>query len=257
MLNLRTQNRIIMFLSLFSFYIAVFFFSLMLFKSKNIWSVSGCAEKLFFGINFSILSVFSILFYSFSASIFIHFRFAKTECFELIFFAVFLFALLFEGFRLAFLAFDLWKAQFFAAELITRVVIFSKLLTSLSLFCCVIAPHFDYGTRALKSVFILIALSFCFAAILPVNTLRVLPTFENALSSFLFPVLWIFITGLSTFILFFFERNRKIPLYFCLLSLGYILLCISVNPFTFSFGTVFLFVGTFLYLNALHFKYLW
>lgn len=257
MISLRIRNKLMDFLVFFAFSALTFFFFLTIFSHKNLDLASKSAKANFFSVNFSIFSIFSLLIYSLVSSIFIRFRFKKTECFELIFFAVFLFAVLFEGARLWFAAFALWRGKYLSAEAVSRVVIFSKSLASLSLFSCVAASHLESSHKTVKAILALFSLSFCFSSVLPVNTLRSLPTFENAPFSVFLPIAWIFVICFACFSLFLFEKNRKIFVFFCVLCFGYLLLCCSSNWILFLAGTLFLYGGTFFYLNELHFKYLW
>lgn len=210
----------------------------------------------------SLISIFVLLAYVSFAAIYFVVSFEKTQSTEIIFFSLFLVACLCEGIRIFIPIFDLWESHSYIAIIIGRIEIFGRMLAPLSLLAVAIASGTEQRQDVERNIAIIVIISVTIVRFLPIDSMHIslqclVPWGKNSFFSTT-RLLIIVAADISQIInARLLDRDLTSIVGFVILSIGYLITCITFSFFTLILGTILLSVGSVIYLRGLHKQYLW
>lgn len=269
---IKIRNRILLALEMISITILVlmaFFTGLQIYNQQitfpQLQETSSIFSKFFFlspNVYAIISSVLILLIYVTFSLFYITVHFEKTQSSEIIYFALFLVSLLFEFARLFIPFLNLWSSCSQIVTILSRIVLFGRTLAPLSLLFIAIQNLPEQRQNVERNLTILIVGSAIFSTLLPINTQKMTLN-AHLLFGFQYQIYysWLvftIITFVSLIQTDYSENTKsKMPLGFILLAFGYKILFNTTRLFLVVLGTIFLLVGTAIFLKELHKKYLW
>lgn len=209
----------------------------------------------------AVISIFIFMLYVSTITICFVILFEKTHSTEIIFFSMFLIACLFESFRILIPFMNLWNSFSLIATISGRAVIFGRMLAPISLLASVVASSSEQRQNVERNIAILVILSLISTWFLPLDSTHPSVTCIFPCGSIVFSSVRVLIIAtvatsqiLNTIS---FGMGMQYAVSLIVLSVGYLVLCITFSIFTLVFGTLLLSSGSALYLKNLHAQYLW
>lgn len=206
-----------------------------------------------------IFPIFSLL-----GLLYILFAFEKTQTIEITFFASCVFALSLETLRLLIPLFQLWIHGSFYTVTISRFVFFSRIFTILALLSSALFATGNTIQQIGPSIFLLSFFSFSLANAIPLSlgnmgsNFLVVSGYKEMLRIFFGLIGMLSVVSYAIL-----GETKKIPEYtrsslgLLLFLPGYSLLSTCDSWLFFTGGSIFLFLGAWLYLKPMHQYYLW
>ena len=192
----------------------------------------------------------------------IYHSFEKTQAPDIAFFLIFLAACLFDATRFVIPVFQISGTYSKLLLKVRNIHLFARLLAPLALLGNTIMSTDDFRQHTDRNCLIIIIVALFFSEMIPLNTAVILPNFcisygyVKAIRGF--SLLVCIVSAISLF-----NTNRKneykqiMTIGFILLCIGYTLIFYCYNILSLAAGTLFLGIGTYLYLNEVHKHYLW
>lgn len=209
-----------------------------------------------------IIALIVNLVYVCTTTLFIYRGFAKTQAPDISFFLLFLIACLVDTSRFFIPLFHISNtfSQFFIE--IGNLNVFARILAPLALFGVTFLSREEYRLNVDRNCLILIVTALFFAYFIPSNTSVILPNFCISYGYKKFLQLFSFLICIINFItLFVVNRNKEykqlMTIGFIFLSVGYSIMFYCYNIIGLIFGTIFLSLGSFIFLREIHNHYLW
>lgn len=257
-----------MFISLLSFVGYAIFFGVKLYNSSLALplNIPSSYLKGFFltdcNIYAVVISLFLLLIYVFIFLVCINVEFEKTQSTEIIYFVLFLFSAFMEHHRLLTPFLNLWENVSILEIFITKTLIFARTAAALSLLFSVIYSTSENRQYTERTIIGILVFSLFVAKITPVNTNVILPigAFRISFGKMIYIMLLIvFIVAIISLAIKTAQTHidSKLLTGFTLLIIGYFIMIQSFCILTLALGSILLFLGTYIYLKALHKQYLW
>lgn len=238
-------------------------------KSNSFIAPYNSQQKVFLGFTASkytfltsLISIFVLLVYVSFTAIYFVISFEKTQSTEIIFFSLFLVACLCESIRILIPILDLWDSTSYISLIIGKIEIFGRTLAPLSLLAVAIASGTEQRQDVERNIAIIVITSVTIVRFLPIDSMHIslqclVPWSRNSFFSVmrLFIILAADISQIINAELL--DRDFTSIIGFIILSLGYLITCITFSFFTLILGTILLSVGSVIYLRGLHKQYLW
>lgn len=234
------------------------------FSLPEVYLTNQTSSNFLFGYNpyVVILSILFELFYAVLVLFLVRRNFFKTQSSIVLFFITYLTGCVFDSFRILIPLFHISGTFSQALLIIGDTSLFGRLLSTFSLMMIALFTLDDQPVQTDRNLLLLIVFSLFVAAIIPMNTAKILPTFNVSYGySHIVFILIIIVEVLSVFTVFITnyrnESSQLQTLGFALLIAGYMLLIYTTNLFMLIIAYILLGVGTGIYMFQLHNNYLW
>ena len=271
MMTIKQKNRLIfvlIFIAMALLLTSITFFVLGLYTKTLALPISlpqvSLPNLFLFRYNFfcPFIAVFTLLTYMIISLIIMNIEFEKTQSSEIIYLTIFFIGILPEAAKLIFPILNLWNSNQSIAIYATRFILIGRMISVLSIFFASTCSKAEYRQFVERNIFIILAISFIFGLIYPVNTNVILPEGRFAWGM---PVMFttsyiaIFLLSFISQIIYASRENSNycLPFGLLLISAGYYVLCGAWNFFAITTGFLSLAAGTILYLGRLHHIFLW
>lgn len=195
-------------------------------------------------------------------SIFLNFE--KTKSQECVYCIAFFLACLSEGVRLLIPVFNLWDANTALLNGAARVMFFGRLMAALSFFTCAVTLVNTQYRESGKYFIILVCSAAFFSAIIPVNTLRLLPNCTvqagfTRVTAVCQTILFLLTVFAFLFVTKSYEKKDALilTLGYVLFFSGYRVLTVADSFFFAALGALCFIAGMRIYLGTVHKIYMW
>ncbi len=208
----------------------------------------------------SLVSIIAFLIASPVLSIVVFREFQKTASLEILFFSGFIIGCITESGRIIVPLFGLWKTNSIFLIAVGRSVIAGRFLSLMSLFFAAVFSSSDELQNAERNILILLVSTCLFGIFYPMDT-----TFTTSTCSVLwgyrtfFSIIRILLVLVTVFSVLADAYTREVSRIYIkalgvfILSLGYLLLCVSDCWFEFFLSIIFSILGCVLYLRTVHY----
>lgn len=274
-MTIKTRNSVILFITFFSFFLILGAGLLTGLSAAShnfaypdfarIFTQSKFMQDYFF-TKFEFLSIIISIFlfplYVFISLLYINIEFEKTQSDEIIYFSMFLIGCGFEVVRILFPIMDLWQQPSSVSILISRIVIFARSLAPLGLLFASVYSSAEYRQYSEQNVLIIFIGSLCLAMFAPLNTAEILPLCRIKIGyELMFKTVQSIILGIAVAAhiakAVAAKTKASLPIAVLCITAGYFILCNVYNYLFLAIAGSAMIAGSFIYLKALHNKYLW